>query len=218
MRKNRFVDHIFLINHSCPFEIMIRPSYTTDVNNNGYYNLSNPTQSPPVRTANDIWALYNECAPYKIDSVKVFANGILIKEMQGNLADNNITYGGRTSEEIITAINVEQQQYENTREIVNVDSRMNNTFNTGAFNIVLSPGEIYSINKFPIDMGTTQLRVQCYITDPFGNPFDQNFQLQIFYKNPAQLLINDRYTCVSVKWPAISNGSYNFITPTFGAN
>lgn len=216
MRGNRFVDHIFLINHSCPFELYIRPSLTTDVNNNGFLNLKTPLVLGFADR--DIVAFYNEVSPFIICSVKIFANGILIKEMDGNLADNNVQYGGRTSEEIITSINTEQQQYESSREVINTDSRMNNIYNTSSFNVILTPGEIYNINKFPIDMGTTQLRVQCWITDPYGNAFDQNFQLQIFYKNPAQLLINDRYTCVSVKWPAISNGSYNFITPTFGAN
>jgi len=218
MRGDQFVDNIFLINRSCPLEFLIRVSYTTDKNLNGFYNLAAPQSLGRINNA--IYARLNEPAPFIMSNLKVFANGVLIKEVPGmqQLRGVQPNYGGKTGEEIIGTINAENQQYETAKQVYNIDTRLDNRLNSCFYKVILAPGDIYNINKLPIDMGTTQLRIQCYVSDPYGNAFDENFQLQIYYKNLAQLLINNRYTCVSVKWPAISNGSYNFITPTFAAN
>jgi hypothetical protein len=216
LRGNAHVDHIFMINQACPLEIFIRPVYSTDINENGFYNLDNPSRTEfPERY--DRVALLGECAPYIMNRIKVFANGVLIKEVNGNMESYKNQYG-QSAEEVIANINQDNQIYEIPRQTYSNQAQLNNVFNASAYKVILAPGDIYNIHKYPIDMGTTQLRIMCDVVDPNGNAFNNLFNLEVFYKNPSQLLINDRYTCVSVNWPAISNGSYNFITPTFGSN
>ena len=214
------VDEIFLINKALPLEIFLRPVLTTDTGKTGYFNITKMSSSSGKYSyvSGDFVARLNECAPYTMNHIKIFANGVLIKEIDGNTNYQNKDYVGLTAEENIMNLNREQHSYDDPRQLWNCTNQLNNNYTATPFKINLTPGDIYNLHKLPIDMGTTQLRVKCEISTPIGTPFPKEFSLEMYYKYPSQLLINNRYTCVSVQWPAISNGSYEFITPTFGSN
>ena len=219
MNSNEHVDHVFLEQKALPLEIFIAVVLRNDVNNNGLFN-ETLTDQFPIFNGNNI-NLLNSPAGAVFKNIRIVANGVQIKEMLGNTYGgkiNKVQYFGKSSDEIISDIGHAQNTYENPRQIIFNNSAMDNRFSSAPVKIILSPGDIYNIHKYPIDKGPTNLRITFDVVDVNGDPFDSKYSAVVYYKMPSQLLINNRFTCMQVKWPAISNGSYQFITPTIGAN
>ena len=221
MQSDKRVDQLFMINKALPLEIFLCVQYKNDINNNGFDNVSSGLTSTPE--IGNYLNLLDANAGCIFSNIKVFSNGVKIRDIPGYVQSTTflnvpkILYG-KSSEEVISDINHSEQVYEGPRQTIINSSSMNNKLSTAPFKIILAAGDIYNIHKYPIDKGTIQLRVVFDVVNSLGNTFNENYSAVVFYKHPSQLLINDRFTCVSVNWPAISNGSYEFISQTFGSN
>jgi len=221
MKSDKHVDELFMINQSLPLEIFLCVQYKVDINNNGFDNISTGSKLEPV--AGNYLNLLNANAGCIFSNIKVWANGILLRDIPGYIQSTTLlnipkVVYGKSAEEIISDINHAEQVYEGPRQTIINSSSMFNRNSSAPFKIILAAGDIYNIHKYPIDKGTIQLRVAFDVVNSTGNTFNKNYSSIVYYKHPSQLLINDRFTCVSVNWPAISNGSYEFISPTFGSN
>ena len=221
MANDKHVDQLFMINQAMPLEIFLSVQYKNDKNKNGFDNISDGTTVFPI---NGSFVNLLDCdAGCMFSNLVIYANGVMIRNMPGYIQSTkllNITtvLYGKSAEETISDINHAEQVYEGPRQTIIDSTSMNQVFSAAPFKIILAPGDIYNIHKYPIDKGTIQLRVTFDVVNSIGNTFNENYSAVLRFKHPSQLLINDRFTCVSVTWPAISNGSYQFISQTFASN
>jgi len=164
-------------------------------------------------------------APYILKYIRVFRNGVLLQDyrnynalpfVQPTPQNNEVYYYGYTPYEHFQVTNViESTEMEAHNK---VPTTMNNIYNVTPFRLVLDTNSRYNTNVQGIDKGSINLRVEYGVVNIQGTPFSSTYVVRFYYKNPAQFLMDDKFSIQEVRWPSISTGQMNVLQKTINVN